>query len=48
MADVTVNHDFPTGTGLTVTPTGTLQMNNLSHSQNPCESAYLNLDLTSS
>lgn len=48
MADVTVDHDFPTGTGLTVTPTGTLVMNDLSASQNTCENAYLNLNLTSS
>jgi hypothetical protein len=47
MADVTVNHDFAVGTGLAVSPSGTLQMNNLTHSQNACESAYLNLDLTS-
>ena len=48
MADVTVDHDFATGTGQTVTPTGTLVMNDLAASQNTCENAYLNLNLTSS
>ena len=47
MADVTVNHDYAVGTGLTVTPTGTLVMNDLNASQNTCENAYLNLNLTS-
>jgi hypothetical protein len=48
MADVTVDHDFSTGTGQTVTPTGTLVMNDLNAAQNTCENAYLNLTLTSS
>src|ERR1700722_13558682 len=48
MADVTVDNDFSTGTGQTVTPTGSLVMNDLSASQNTCENAYLNLTLTSS
>ena len=48
MADVTVDNDFAPGTGETVTPTGSLVMNDLSASQNTCENAYLNLNLTSS
>lgn len=47
MANVTVNHDYAPGTGLTVTPTGSLVMNDLAASQDTCQSAYLNLNLTS-
>jgi hypothetical protein len=47
MADVPVNQDFGPGSGQTVTPTGTLKMNDLSSSQNACENATLTLNLTS-
>jgi hypothetical protein len=46
MADVPVNHDYSPGTGQTVTPTGTLQMNDLSSSQNACKNAHLLLSFT--
>jgi hypothetical protein len=48
MADVTVNHEFAPGTGQSVTPTGSLVMNDLNASQDTCQGAYLNLNLTSS
>jgi hypothetical protein len=47
MADVPVAADFGPGTGQTVTPTGTLKMNDLSSNQNACENANLTLNLTS-
>jgi hypothetical protein len=42
MADVAVNHDYANGTGQTVTPTGTLTMNDVP-SQDSCKSANLQL-----
>ena len=47
MADVTVNHDYAPGSGQAVTPTGTLQMNDLNSSQDACKNANLVLELTS-
>jgi hypothetical protein len=47
MADVPVNHDYASGSGQAVTPTGTLQMNNLNASQDTCKNAFLKLNLTS-
>jgi hypothetical protein len=47
MADVPVNHDYATGSGQAVTPTGTLVMNNLNASQDTCKNALLKLNLTS-
>jgi hypothetical protein len=47
MADVAVNHDYAAGNGQSVTPTGTLQMNNLNASQDTCKNAFLELNLTS-
>jgi hypothetical protein len=43
MADVAVNTDYATGNTQTVTPGGTLKMNNLSSSQDACKSAALYL-----
>jgi hypothetical protein len=47
MPDVTVNHDYGNGSGQTVTPTGTLTMNDLNSSQNACQGANLYLNFTS-
>lgn len=51
MPDVTVDTDFASGNGQTVTPTSgtpTLTMNDLNSSQNACEGANLTLNFTSS
>ena len=48
MPDVTVNQDVPSGNGQTLTPGGTLTMNNLSSSQDACQNATLTLNFTSS
>jgi hypothetical protein len=47
MADVVANEDFGSGSGQTVTGTGTLKMNDLSSSQDACKNANLTLNLTS-
>jgi hypothetical protein len=47
MAAVTVNHVFAAGNGQTVTPTGTLTMNETGVSQDACQGATLTLHLTS-
>jgi hypothetical protein len=46
MAAVTVNHVFASGNGQTVTPTGTLTMNETGVSQDACQGATLTLHLT--
>jgi hypothetical protein len=48
MSDVTVNQDFPSGNGQSVTPTGTLNMANAATSQDACQGANLTLHFTSS
>lgn len=47
MPAVAVNKVFPTGNGQTVTPTGTLTMNDTGVSQDACQGATLTLNLTS-
>ena len=47
MDDVTVGHDYAPGNGQAVTPTGTLQMNDLNAPQDSCKGAFLELNLTS-
>jgi len=47
MPDVTVNQDFPNGSGQSVTPTGTLTMANTASSQDGCKGAPLTLNLSS-
>lgn len=46
MPAVTVNHTFASGNGQTVTPTGTLTMNETGVSQDACQGATLTLHLT--
>ncbi len=46
MAAVTVNHTFGSGNGQTVTPTGTLTMNETGANQDACQGATLTLHLT--
>ena len=46
MAAVTVNQVFPSGSGQSVTPTGTLAMNDTGVSQDACQGATLTLHLT--
>jgi hypothetical protein len=46
MAAVTVNHSFASGNGQTVTPTGTLTMNETGVAQDACQGATLTLHLT--
>jgi hypothetical protein len=46
MPAVAVNHTFATGNAQTVTPTGTLTMNDTGISQDPCQGATLTLHLT--
>jgi hypothetical protein len=46
MAAVTVNQVFPSGSGQSVTPTGTLVMNDTGVSQDACQGATLTLHLT--
>jgi hypothetical protein len=46
MAAVTVNHVFAPGNGQTVTPTGTLAMNETGVSQDACQGATLTLHLS--
>jgi hypothetical protein len=48
MPDVAVNASFGTGNNQSVTPTGTLKMNNLSRSQDQCKNAHLLLNFTAS
>jgi hypothetical protein len=47
MPAVVVNQTFPTGTNQSVTPTGTLTMNDTGISQDACQGATLTLNLTS-
>jgi hypothetical protein len=47
MADVPSGQDFGSGSGQTVTATGTLKMNDLSTSQDACQNANLTLNFTS-
>jgi hypothetical protein len=47
MASVVVNKVFASGNGQTVTPTGTLAMNDTGVSQDACQGATLTLNLTS-
>lgn len=47
MAPVVVNKVFASGNGQTVTPTGTLVMNDTGVSQDACQGATLTLSLTS-
>jgi hypothetical protein len=47
MPAVVVNKTFPTGNGQSVTPTGTLTMNDTGVSQDACQGATLTLNLTS-
>lgn len=47
MPAVVVNKVFPSGNGQTVTPTGTLTMNDTGVSQDACQGATLTLNLTS-
>jgi hypothetical protein len=47
MAPVTVNQVFAPGNGQSVTPTGTLSMNDTGVSQDACQGATLTLHLTS-
>ncbi|HEX6687984.1 MAG TPA: hypothetical protein VF085_04880 [Solirubrobacterales bacterium] len=46
MPAVTVNHVFATGNGQSVTPTGTLTMNETGVSQDACQGATVTLHLT--
>ena len=46
MAAVTVNQVIPSGNGQSVTPTGTLSMNDTGVSQDACQGATLTLHLT--
>ena len=46
MADVPVNTSLGKGSGQALTPTGTLLMNNLTRSQDPCKNAHLLLNFT--
>jgi len=46
MAAVTVNHTFGPGSGQSVTPTGTLTMNETGTNQDACQGATLTLHLT--
>ncbi len=46
MPAVTVNHTFGSGNGQSVTPTGTLTMNETGANQDPCQGATLTLHLT--
>jgi hypothetical protein len=46
MAPVVVNHVFPKGEGQSVTPTGSLTMNDTGVSQDACQGATLTLHLT--
>jgi hypothetical protein len=46
MAAVTVNHTFASGNGQSVTPTGTLTMNETGVNQDACQGATLTLHLT--
>ena len=48
MADVPVNRALATGTGQLLSQAGTLTMNNLNRSQDPCKSAHLLLNFTAS
>ena len=47
MPDVIANQDFGSGSGQSVTATGTLSMNNLNSNQDACKNANLLLNLTS-
>lgn len=47
MADVAENQDLGSGSGQTVTNSGTLKLNDLSSNQNACQNANLTLNLTS-
>ncbi len=47
MPDVVVNQVFPSGSGQSVTPGGTLTMNNTGVNQDACQGATLTLHLTS-
>ena len=47
MAAVAVNKVFPSGNGQSVTPSGTLTMNDTGVSQDACQGATLTLNLTS-
>jgi hypothetical protein len=47
MADVVSSQDLVSGSGQTVTATGSLKMNDLSTSQDSCKSANLTLNFTS-
>jgi hypothetical protein len=47
MGDVTVDHTFGPGNGQSVTPAGTLAMNETGVSQDACQGATLTLHLTS-
>jgi hypothetical protein len=47
MADVPVNAEVNSGSGQSITPTGTLMMNDLSTTQDACKNANLTLNLTS-
>jgi hypothetical protein len=47
MPDVTVNQDFASGNGQSVTATGTLSMANTNSSQDGCKDAPLTLNLSS-
>jgi hypothetical protein len=47
MASVAVNKTYASGNGQTVTPTGTLTMNDTGVSQDACQGATLTLNLTS-
>jgi hypothetical protein len=47
MPNVTVNQTFPNGNGQTVTPTGTLTMNDTGVSQDACQGATLTVNVTS-
>ena len=47
MSNVTVNQTFPSGNGQSVTPTGTLTMNDTGVNQDACQGATLTLHLTS-
>ena len=46
MPAVTVNHTFGSGNGQSVTPTGTLTMNETGLNQDPCQGATLTLHLS--
>jgi hypothetical protein len=47
MPDVVVNHTFAPGKGQSVTPSGTLTMNDTGVNQDACQGATLTLHLTS-